>query len=185
MSSLFKSFVKNPNRVHYDGEDPDEGIIYLFRKSFFVNLGWMFISAIMVIIPSVTSWFYSEDFLTSIGISSNLVRVSLIFWYLCIFGYILHNGLSWFFNIYIVTTKKIVDIDFRGLTYKNISEAPIRNIEDVTSNISGFLGTIFNYGSVEIQTSAEKREFEFESVSNPSKIRDIIADLVEGEKNGH
>ncbi len=184
MSSLFRSFVKNPNKVHYDGEDPDEGIIYLFRKSFFVNLGWMLISTAMIIIPSIISWFYNPELLASAGIPLNLVKVCLIFWYLCIFGYILHNGLSWFFNIYIVTNKKIVDIDFRGLTYKNISEAPIRNIEDVTSNISGFLGTIFNYGSVEIQTSAEKREFEFENVSNPSKIRDIIADLVEEEKNG-
>ncbi len=78
-----------------------------------------------------------------------------------------------------------MDIDFRGLTYKNISEAPIKNIEDVTSNVSGFFGTTFNYGYVDIQTSAEKREFEFENVTNPAKIRDLISDLVEKVKNGH
>jgi hypothetical protein len=91
----------------------------------------------------------------------------------------------WYFNVYIISDKKIVDIDFRGFLYKNISEAPIKNIEDVTSNVSGLFGTTFNFGYVDIQTSAEKREFEFENVSNPSKIRDLIADLVEEVKNGN
>lgn len=101
------------------------------------------------------------------------------------FGFILQNFLNWFFNVYIITNKKIVDVDFHGILYKNISEAPLRNVEDVTSNVSGALEVIFNYGSVYVQTAGERREFEFENVSHPAKIRDIISDLVAKKKFGH
>jgi len=69
-------------------------------------------------------------------------------------------------------------MDFHGITYKNISETMIDNIEDVTSNISGPVGTIFNIGHIFIQTAGEKREFEFNDIADPSTIRDIISDLV-------
>jgi len=75
-------------------------------------------------------------------------------------------------------------MDFHGLLYRNISQAPIRNIEDVTYNISGALKVIFNYGDVLIQTAGEKVEFEFEEVGNPSKVVDILSDLVSKLK-GH
>jgi len=58
-------------------------------------------------------------------------------------------------------------------------------VEDITSTVSGATQMIFNYGNVVIQTSAEKREFEFEAVSNPAKVRDLISDLVMEIKNGH
>ena len=52
------------------------------------------------------------------------------------------------------------------------------NIEDVTSNVAGALGVTFNIGALYIQTAAEKREFEFGGVDDPSRIRDILSDLV-------
>jgi len=57
-------------------------------------------------------------------------------------------------------------------------------VEDVTSNVTGATRVIFNYGHVFVQTSAEKREFDFEDVANPSKVRDLIADLAMEVKNG-
>ena len=84
----------------------------------------------------------------------------------------------------VITNKKLVDMDFIGLAYKNISETMLYNIEDVTSNITGIVGTIFNVGDVFIQTAAEMREFEFIGADDPSKVRDLIIDLVEKTK-GH
>jgi len=76
-------------------------------------------------------------------------------------------------------------MDFHGLLSKNISEAPLKNVEDVTSNVTGALRVIFNYGHVYIQTSAEKREFDFEDVANPSKVRDLVSDLAMEVRRGH
>jgi hypothetical protein len=67
--------------------------------------------------------------------------------------------------------------------YKNISETTLDNVEDVTSNVTGALGMIFNIGDVFIQTAAERREFEFHAVDDPSRVRDLIADLSAEKRN--
>ena len=186
MITLLSSSIKDPTETHYDGEDTGEKILYLFRRSFITNLRWIFSTGIMLLIPFVASLFYESAINNQAQtISPQFAGTIVILWYLVTFGFAFHSFLMWYFNVYIISDKKIVDIDFRGFLYKNISEAPIKNIEDVTSNVSGLFGTTFNFGYVDIQTSAEKREFEFENVSNPSKIRDLIADLVEEVKNGN
>jgi len=196
MITPLSSFIKHPKGTRYDGEDKDEHIVYLFRGSFITNLGWIFIAIVMLLlpfalslIPSNTSTFISENGIrgmtASYTFSPRFILALLLFWYLATFGFVMHSFLLWFFNVYIVSSKKIIDIDFKGLTYKNISEAPIKNVEDVTSNGSGVLGTIFNYGYVNIQTAANQREFEFENVSNPARVRDLIADFVYKKRNGH
>ncbi len=186
MELLLSSFIKKPENAHYDGEDSDEKIVYLFRGSFLINLNWIFIATAMLIVPFVASLFYEQAQLAGTQtITPQFALILTIFWYLMIFGVSLHSFLLWFFNAYIVSDKKVVDIDFRGLLNKRISEAAIRNIEDVTSSVSGTANVIFNYGDVLIQTAGETREIEFENVSNPSKIRDIISDFVVEAKHGH
>ena len=73
-------------------------------------------------------------------------------------------------------------MDFNNILHKKISEAPLRNIEDITYDTKGSLQTIFDYGNVHIQTAAETREFEFENVAKPGKIQDILSDLVSNVK---
>lgn len=183
MSSLISSFVKNPKNVTFDGEDSDEFILYIIRKSFVTNMDWVFIVAVMAYVPFLAGSFYETlNPSEATIISASFAFVLTVSWYVFTLGFLLMNATNWFFNVYIITNKRIVDIDFHGLLYKNISEAPLKNVEDVTSNISGTLPVIFNYGNVYVQTAAERREFEFENVDTPAKIRDIISDLVTGSK---
>ena len=177
--TLFKSFLQNPQNILFDGEDPDEKVLYVLRRSFITNLGWLLLTAALVAIP----WTFWNDILKILfngtaAISPQFSTVLFLFWYLFTFGFFFQNFLNWFFNVYIISNKRIVDMDFYGLIYKRISESPLRNIEDVTSKINGTAGVIFNFGDVFIQTAAEKTEFEFSDVDNPSKIRDILSDLV-------
>jgi hypothetical protein len=99
------------------------------------------------------------------------------FWYLFTFGYIFTSFLRWFFNAYLVTNKRVVDIDFESLVHRRFSEAFLYNVEDLTHQISGALQVIFNYGTLHIQTAGETRELEFESIPQPATVQDMISDL--------
>ncbi len=186
METLYKSFIQNPEHTEYCGEDEDEKVLYVLRRSTIINIPWLFLTFILISIPWLIGPFLAVTNLIPTEIISPLFAFVLkLFWYLFTFGFFFLNFVNWFFNVYIITTKKIVDMDFDGLLYKNISEAPLQNIEDVTSTIKGAFGTIFNVGSVLIQTSAERTEFEFESLENPSRVRDIISDIVMEIKNAN
>ena len=73
------------------------------------------------------------------------------------------------FSELLYLAQMLSNSSFRVLTF---------NHTGLNSPSSSSFEVIFNYGSVYIQTSAEKREFEFENIPNPAKVRDIISDLV-------
>jgi len=104
----------------------------------------------------------------------------LLLWYLMTFAFGLERFLNWYFNVYIVTDRRIVDIDFNGLLYKNISECSHDRVQDVTYKTGGLLQTLFDFGDVYIQTAAEQREFEFRSIPQPGHVHDIVTDLAAG-----
>lgn len=185
-NTLFSSRLKQPDNIAFDGEDSDEHILYVFRRALLTNADWLFISILLVLTPLVAQTilaFASSE--TMSQVPTRFLFTVNAFWYLFTVGFVFQNFLNWFFNVYIITNKRIIDIDFIGLLYKNISEAPLSSVQDVTSNVSGTLQVIFNYGNVLIQTAAEKREFEFSDVANPSAVRDILSDIVTEIRSGH
>ena len=182
MALLFKAIVKEPQKTTYEGKDNDEQILYVIRESTLTLIPKLFVFFLAVVAP-----FFIYPVISGVNARNHLMNevfllTLLLFWYVIIFGYLLSVSINWYFNLFIITNKKIVDMDVRGLLYKNISEAALRNIEDVTSTVKGTLGTIFNVGEVFLQTAGEEKEFEFNYVDNPSEIRDIISDLVSNLK---
>ena len=181
MLGLMNSFIKNPVKAAFYGEDTDENILYILRSSPIITIPWILASLAFAVVPFfVSPILYGASMNGEKFFSIPFVFALTLFWYLFTFGFFFQNYLNWYYNVYIITNKRIVDIDFHGVMYKNISETTLSNVEDVTSNVKGTLGIIFNIGDVYIQTAAERPQFEFTSVDQPSKIRDIISDLVAG-----
>lgn len=179
MSALLGAFIRKPRGVRFDGQDNEEEILLFMRQHVIVNFRWILISAVLFFTIPIF------DFLLGFGNTSlaQLLPPSYNFILhvmlgLFTFGYFFENFLNWYFNSYIVTNKRVVDIDFYGLTHRRFSEAPLRNIEDVTNNISGLAQIAFHFGDVSIQTAAESREITFENVPNPDRVQDIISDLI-------
>ncbi len=104
--------------------------------------------------------------------------VTMLGWYTIIIGYALEKFLMWFFNIYIVTDERVIDVDFYNLLFKRISEAKLENIEDITFSNSGILQSIIDYGEVRIQTAAEIPQIEFENVPHPEKVAKFLSEML-------
>ena len=179
MESL-AAFVKNPKHTFFESQEKQEKILYLLRRHVVTNTGWLVGVFIMFIIPpALMSLSLSYGWDVSSIVPLRYQGILTLIWYLLTVAFALESFLSWYFNVYIVTNKRIVDIYFWGLLYKNVSEATYENIEDVTYSTGGVLQTMFNFGSIIIQTAAEQREFEFDGVPNPAEIYDKITDLVQ------
>jgi len=106
------------------------------------------------------------------------ITATVILWYLLTLGIGINSFLSWFYNLSIITDERIIDVDFVNLIYKNVSAAKIDKVEDVTVKTSGAIRNILDYGTVNIQTAAEKTEFEFTDVPHPQQIAKLINELM-------
>lgn len=179
VKTLIKSFIQTPKNFCFEGEDRDEEILYVLRKAPITNIWWILILVAMLIAPMlINSYLLKLNSEYPKAIPGSFVFVVNSFWYLATFGLAFERFLNWFFNVYIISNKRLIDMDFAHLLNRNISEAPLRNIEDITYTVKGLFQTIFDYGNVNIQTAGEKREIEFDLVTNPSKVQDILSDLV-------
>lgn len=161
-----------PNGVDFENRTEDEKVILILRKHPITNVGWILILALMLLAPSVLSTFPLLDFLPV-----NFRFIAVLGWYLICIAYALESFLTWFFNVYIITDERIVDIDFNNLIYKEISDANIDKIQDVTYKMGGVIRTILNYGDVYIQTASEVPAFEFMAVPRPDRVTKVLQDL--------
>ncbi|MBU1088981.1 hypothetical protein KKA02_03860 [Patescibacteria group bacterium] len=166
------SFLARPKVFDFDDRDGEEEIILVLRRHWFTNLNWILVFVLMLIFPSFLDF---VPLLESFPSRYNLLFV--IFWYLISFAVAFEKFLSWYFNVFIVTEERVVDIDFNNLLNKEISDAKISMIQDVTYTVTGVSQTIFNYGDVFIQTAAEIPVIEISQIPNPNTVAKILQQM--------
>lgn len=171
------AFIARPKRAEFETQFDGEEIILLLRRHMITNLGWIFFTTVLIFSPLLMKTFPLIEFLPA-----RFRFVFFLLWYLFVFAYTFESFLSWYFNVYIVTDERIIDVDFYNLAYKEISDAEIENIEDVTLFMGGAIQTLFNFGRVQIQTAGQIPELEFEQVPQPVKVVDVLKQLQLEEK---
>ena len=85
----------------------------------------------------------------------------------------------WYFNLGIITTERVIDVDFSTILYKERTTAYYDKIEDVTVKTGGFLASIVNYGNIFVQTAGTEANIEFMNIPEPGKVAEIINNYVE------
>lgn len=166
------AFVARPKDIAFETQIEKEEIVLLLRRHPITNFGWIFIAFLMCLAPFALRFFPVVEFLPP-----RFQFIALLMWYLLTVAFILEQFLGWYFNVYIITDERLVDVDFVSLIYKEISDAAIDKIQDVSFKMGGIFGTMFNYGTVYVQTAAEKPRFEFEKVPNPALVAKILEKL--------
>lgn len=171
--SPLDAFAARPKKTAFDSQLEDEEVLLLLRQHPITQLKWFFIIAGLLLFPLLMSY---VNFWEIVPLKYHFF--GLVFWYLLVSGIALEAFLSWFYNVYIITDERVIDVDFISLIYKNISAAKLDNIEDITATTSGAFAAIFNYGTVKVQTAAEVTEFEFANVPQPAKVTTLLNELL-------
>lgn len=166
------SFCYYPKNLSFINKDPEEEIILLVRKHVFTNFRWIIIALIMLLAPAFYSVLPFFEFLPS-----GFKVIIVLIWYLITFAFILEKFLSWFFNVNILTDERIIEVDFLNLIYREMTDANIDQIQDVTVQMGGGIRTLLNFGNIQIQTAAEIPQIQFESIPAPDKVAKILREL--------
>lgn len=178
--NAFSSFCQNPKGVRFQTQKPNETIILFLRSHFITNTSWIIFAVILVFLPVIIAILLpllKIDLLSS-ATAFRFTATYILFYYLMVFSFVFISFLHWFYNVFIVTSERIVDIDYSDIVIHNIAITNLSHIEDVHYSQSGFVPTLFNYGNVFVQTAGTERNFEALSAPKPRQAAHIIGDLI-------
>lgn len=167
------TYVPKPNKLSIDIQAEDEQIILLLRQHLLTQLNWVFIALLLSLAPILFSAANIFDFLP---MSYRIGGV--LGWYLMIIGFSLESYLKWFYRVFVITDERIIDVDITSMIHKDISTTKLDKIEDISAVSSGFLSSIFDYGTVVIQTAGTEQVVEFEDVPHPAKVSTLLNEML-------
>lgn len=169
-------------KFYFPGKEPDEQIIMALRchkivigqKIFGLVIGCLIPVAIYWAGTRYTNWL---DDRSGILYTTVILVFSLFELFLLLFVY--HAWVNYYLDLWIITNERIIAMEQRGLFNRSVSELRLNRIQDVSSEVKGFLPTLFKYGRIHIQTAAEQDMFEFKDIPNPEIVARQILELHE------
>lgn len=162
----------------------DEKIILLLRRHYIVILFRFIFWGVTAVAP-ILLWAVFGETLSDLFNNQALIPLFTLFlsiYYLYIWLFAFHSFVNYYLDVWIVTTHRIINMEQKGLFSRIVSEQKLYRIQDVTSELKGFWSTIFDFGTVYIQTAGEEPRFIFKQVPGPYSIARKINRLSEENK---
>jgi uncharacterized membrane protein YdbT with pleckstrin-like domain len=159
---------------------PGEVVVRVIRRDIIILINkifWFFLSVALIgggfglilwVNPDISQSQFYPLLLLSVF---SLAAFAWLFLFFSIVDYML--------DLWFITDKRIIDIQQEGFFSRKVSEQYLDRVQDVSSEVSGIIPTIFRYGSVKVQTAGEHPQFIFEDVPNPEEIRRLIMSSVQ------
>ena len=171
----------NPfGQFHFQGQKEGETILLAVHRHWFDILKQMLVIFLMILML-VGGLVYLPILFPILGTKVGLKILFLIensFAMLTFVTFFL-IWVDYYFDVWIITNKRIVNIEQKGLFIREVSELELENIQDITTEVVGVIPTFFNYGDVFVQTAAERDRFLFHNVPDPYGIKDLVMNLQE------
>lgn len=180
--SLFKSIKVYPKVAHFDGQDVHETIILFLRQHPIVLVPDVFRSLMILAIGVIIALGIG-----AIADSSGLklgATVFVLLTFVIVVGVtnLFFSFLRWYYTVFVITSTRIVDIDFVTLFDARMSSTLLEVIQDVSQSSPGFFSALFDMGSLMIQTAGETTRFEIANIPRPRDVQDVLMDLIENMK---
>ncbi|HRY59865.1 MAG TPA: PH domain-containing protein [Patescibacteria group bacterium] len=156
-------------------QEDDEKVLKIIRRHLFVLFKENAITMLLLMISFIVMAMYFRYNIWVVFVIAFLV------FFFCVIS-IFYHYFTWEKDVYIITDRRIVDVDQKTLFAKTQKEAFLNKIQDVTMEITGVSGSLFKYGNVLIKTASDN-SLTLDDVHRPEKVQKIIFDLIKQKEN--
>lgn len=155
----------------------NEKVLYEVHKHWFVLFREITSIIIWALLPIVA--------ISLIGaLGSEISRQALIIfwfaygiWILALWIKLFWKWTDYYLDIWVITDKRIIDIEQKGIFKREISTLQMDKIQDVTVEVNGLFATMFKFGNLHVQTAGEQREFVITEIKEPVETKEKIQKL--------
>lgn len=161
--------------------------MYVLRADLVVLVPKIILFGILLAVPAVLRYIFDLVAPSAIESQAGFAAFALMrgAYLLFIFVFGLTQFFDYYLDIWIVTNERILDIQLKGLFARTTSETRLYRVQDVTAEMKGIGATIFDYGTVHVQTAGATSRFTFEQMPDPDEVVSAIAKLVEADRPFH
>lgn len=158
-----------------------ERVIHVARKHWFLAAAHTLNVTVVFLLPIIVYFLViNRTFTTDLGsVSLSFSEPGVVILTISVWGLILWLRFWSFWTDYhldgwVITNKRIIDIEQRGFFRRSVSNLRLERIQDVTTKVSGIIATFLKFGEVHVQTAGADKEFTLHNTPNPEFVRDII-----------
>jgi len=171
--------------MHFPGQKEGEEVVEVIHKHPVVYIKIVLAFLLFVLLPPFLSlyfWFRHYPIASQPhGGPIVMIAASVYLLYGLLFTYIRLTDEQ--FDVFILTTDRLVDVTQISFFQRSVSSAPLEQIQDTTGMINGFFPTLFHYGDIAVKTSsAEMSTFTLDHVADPDSIGHRILDAARSKR---
>lgn len=164
-----------------------EHIELKIRKHLVTAVPTMLLFVLLLAVPVILRWFVGKMFpglfeMTLVHLGNTLVNCV---YYLSIGLFFYTYFVNFYLDILVITNDRLMHVEQQSIFARTISEVDLYKIQDITSTISGFFESMFDYGNLLIQTAGAAEKFQIDHVPHPEALRQRILDLAEEDRKFH
>ena len=180
IKALLSIFQESANS--FDGQEKDENVILLLRRHPFTILLPLSLFGLAGFVPVVVGLIFWLPILAH-GWLNLFLSISSV-WFLAFWLAIFYSLTIYTLDTVIITDRRIIDSDQRGLFNRKISELHSHRIQDVSTHTNGLIETILKFGDITVQTAASEKQFIFHQIPKPDRVKDVIMQVARSRDSG-
>jgi len=143
----------------------------LLQQFLLVILMTVVLFGVLMVLPNIFPDVQrDQDLQRALSFLENLIT-------LFVWMYVFFVWIEYYLDVLIVSDKKIVNVEQKGLFIREVSELKFERIQDVAVEVKGIIPTMLNYGDLYIQTAGEVERFVFRAMPDPYTVKNLIMGL--------
>lgn len=166
---------------------PDEKVVLFLRRQWFSWAGIIVAATFLLAVPAAGAWVWWDRVAPWIEhpVIGPIALVIASMYVLSVWLFSFLEFTDYYLDTWIITTHRVISIEQKGLFNRVASELHLAVVQDVTSDVRGVVHTFFDYGTVLVQTAAERTQFVFKDVEHPERVKELVIRLVDQDKKRH
>ena len=156
--------------MDFEGQRKDEEVVLVFRRHILTTVRGFLVMLLLIGGGAVPMILNQED--------PQLFWIWIICIVLGVLGY-LYSYMLWHFSYYLVTNQRLRQVRQKGLFKRTVVDLELDNIQSISYGVPGMFGSMFDYGTILIQTGVG--DLTLSMVSHPENVYNEIQNAKHGE----
>lgn len=174
-----------PENIQFANQNPGEKVFVFVRRHWFENISRFTRNMSYCLIPWIIMLVLELLQVQLTFVTFREIVMIIVVFYSVIATNFIKDFTDWYYDSYIITNERIISYEFKPFAKYQINEGMLQDIQAVKEVSAGLIANLFGYGTVEVAFEGSREPITFLRVSSPTKIRDILTDLVKIAKKSY